>query len=96
MALRFFIDPETELPHIYGHNVSEVEVGDVLRDPLEDRAGTDETRVAVGKTRAGRYLRVIYKHDDFGFGDDVFIITAYDLPPRQFKALRRRLRRRLP
>ena len=37
MRIRYYIDPQTELPHIYGHNVSESEVEELLRRPGEDR-----------------------------------------------------------
>ena len=32
MELRFYEDPDTGQPHIYGHGVTEREVGEVLRD----------------------------------------------------------------
>jgi hypothetical protein len=35
MHLRFYIDPETDQPHIYGHDVSEEEVEEVLARPGE-------------------------------------------------------------
>ena len=59
MSVRFYIDPETEAPHIHKHGVDEEEVVDVL-SPGEDRPGREDSRVVIGKTRAGRYLRVIY------------------------------------
>ena len=59
MKIRFYIDPETDLPHIYKHDVSEDEVEDVLRRPGEDRPGKEGSRIAMGQTRTGRYLRVI-------------------------------------
>ncbi len=37
MKVRYYIDPETEQPHIYNHGVSEDEIEDVLRKPGEDR-----------------------------------------------------------
>lgn len=52
MNLRFYIDPETNLPHIYDHGVSEVEVEDILKKPGEDRLGREGTRVAIGQTIA--------------------------------------------
>ena len=58
MKIRFYIDPETEQPHIYNHGIREDEVEYVLRKPGEDRPGRDGSRVAIGKTSAGRYLRV--------------------------------------
>ena len=54
MNIRFYIDPETGLPHIHGHAVDEDEVEDVLREPGEDRPGREGSRVAIGQTRAGR------------------------------------------
>ena len=59
MNIRFYRDPDTDEPHIYGHDVDEGEVADVLESPGEDRPGREGSRVAIGKTRAGRYLRVI-------------------------------------
>jgi hypothetical protein len=37
MNIRFYIDPETDEPHVRGHGVDEAEAEDVLRAPLEDR-----------------------------------------------------------
>lgn len=90
--IRFFIDPETEEPHIYLHNVSEQEVSELLRRPLEDRFGYNEARVAMGQTRGGRYLKVIYVQDSLP--DSLFVITAYDMSEKEKRALRRRMRRR--
>lgn len=63
MKIRFYIDRETGEPHIYGHGVSEGEVTEVLGSPGEDRPGREGSRVAVGRTSAGRALRVIYVPD---------------------------------
>ena len=63
MSVRFYIDPETEAPHIGKHDVDEEEVVDVLLNPGEDRPGRDGSRVVIGKTRAGSYLRVIWVPD---------------------------------
>jgi len=92
VRLRYFIDHKTGEPHIYTHNVSENEVEDVLAKPVEDRIGSEGSRVAVGQTETGRYLRVIYVPDPQP--DSVFVITAYDLGPKALKALRRRRRRK--
>ena len=88
MNVRFYIDPETNQPHIFNHNVSETEVQDVLVRPIEDRAGAEGSRVALGQSRSGRYLRVIYVPDPEP--GSIFVITAYDLGPKAKKALRRR------
>jgi hypothetical protein len=92
MEIRFYIDPDTDLPHIYSHGVREDEVEDVLRRSGEDRPGTEGSRVALGQTRAGRYLRVIYVPDPEP--DSVFVITAYDLSGKSLTAYRRRRRRK--
>jgi len=88
VTVRFYIDPATSQPHIYGHDVLEAEVEDVLTRPMEDRAGRDGSRIALGQTEAGRYLRVIYVPDPTP--GSVFVITAYELGEKARKALRRR------
>jgi hypothetical protein len=92
VRLRFYVDPETEQLHIYGHQVSEAEVEEVLLRPLEDRPGKDGSRVAIGQTHDGRYLRVIYVPDPSP--NSVFVITSYELGPKAKQALRRRRKRR--
>jgi hypothetical protein len=90
MNVRFYVDPETGEPHIYRHGVTEDEVTDVLQNPGEDRPGREDARVAIGQTRARRYLRVIYVPEPGG----TFVITAYELRGKPLMAYRRRRRRR--
>ena len=92
MKIRFYIDPTTELPHIYGHDVSESEAEEVLSNSGEDRPGKEGTRVAIGRTSGGRYLRVIYVPDPKP--NSVFVITAYELRGKPLTAYRRRRRRK--
>ena len=92
MNIRFYIDPETGLPHIYRHDVSESEVEDVLLHPGEDRPGQDGSRVAMGRTSTGRYLRVIYVPNPEP--NSVFVITAYNIRGKPLIAYRRRRRRK--
>ena len=92
MNIRYYIDPETELPHIYRHDVEETEVEDVLSNPGEDRLGREGSRVAIGRTSEGRYLRVIYVPDPAP--NSVFVITAYELQGKPLIAYRRRRRRK--
>jgi Domain of unknown function (DUF4258) len=92
VEIRYYVDPETELPHIYRHGIDERDVEDVLRRPLEDRPGREGSRVALGRSQGGRYLRVIYVPDTIP--DSVFVITAYPLGPKAMRALRRRRRRK--
>ncbi len=51
MKVRYYIDPTTELPHIYKHEVDESEVEDVLSKPGEDRPGREGSRIAIGTNR---------------------------------------------
>jgi uncharacterized DUF497 family protein len=92
MKLRFYYDPETGQPHIYEHGVSEDETADVLINPGEDRTGSEGSRVAIGQTESGRYLRVIYVPD--AESDSIFVITAYELKGRALTVYRKRRRRR--
>ncbi|MEC4893242.1 MAG: DUF4258 domain-containing protein [Oscillatoria sp. PMC 1051.18] len=92
MNVRFYRDPQTNLPHIYQHNVEEREVEDILRKPGEDRPGRDGSRVAIGQTQMGRYLRVIYVLDPEP--NSIFVITAYELTGKPLAAYRRRKRRK--
>jgi hypothetical protein len=57
-------------------------------------AGLEGSRVALGQTRAGRYLRVVYVPDPEP--DSVFVLTAYDLTWNAKHALRRRRKRKKP
>ena len=92
MNVRFYVDPETEAPHIYRHSIDEEEVIEVLSSPGEDRPGREGSRVVIGKTREGRYLRVIYVPDPEP--GSLFVITAYELRGKPLFAYRRRLRRK--
>ena len=87
-----YIDPETDAPHIHNHGVDEDEVIDVLLSPGEDRPGREGARVVIGKTLAGRYLRVIYVPDPEP--ESVFVITAYEFRGKPLFAHRRRVRKK--
>jgi len=92
MVVRFYIDPSTGAPHIHRHGIDEHEVEDVLARPTEDRPAREGSRMALGQTKTGRYLRVIYVPD--AVPESVFVITAHELGPKALKALRRRRRRK--
>ena len=92
MNIRYYLDPTTGQPHILEHGVDEKEVQDVLETPGEDRPGRDGSRIAIGQTRAGRYLRVIYVPDPEP--ESVFVVTAYEMKGKPLLAYRRRRRRR--
>jgi hypothetical protein len=91
MDIRYHLDPETGLPHIFGHGVTEAEVEQVFRNPGEEVAGTRDSRMRLGRTDAGRYLQVIFVPDEDP--RSVFVITAYDLRGKAKRAYRRRRRR---
>ena len=92
MILRFHRDRDTGLPHIHNHGVREDEVEQALRRPGEDRPGEEGSRVTIGRTTSGRYLRVIYVPDPEP--DSAFVITAYPLRGKPLRAYRRRRRKR--
>jgi len=92
MKTRFYIDPQTGMPHIHRHGVRGDEAEDVLSNPGEDRPAKEGSRSAIGQTTGGRYLRVIYVPDPDP--ESVFVITAYELKGKPLTAYRRRRRRR--
>lgn len=92
MELRFYEDPDTGQPHIYGHGVTEEEVRQVLAHPGEDRPASDDSRMALGHTAARRYLRGLYVPDPRS--QSAFVVTAYESRDKQLLAYRRRRRRR--
>jgi hypothetical protein len=92
LNIRYYIDPETELPHIYGHDVEETDVEEILSNPGEDRPGREGSRVAIGRTSGGRYLRVIYVPDPSP--NSVFVVTAYELRGKPLIAYRRHRRKK--
>lgn len=94
MKIRYYVDSRTGQPHLHRHDVAEHEAEDVLTRPAEDRLGKEGSRVAIGQTRSGRYLRVVYVPDVEP--DSVFVITAYELRGKPLAAYKRRMRRRKP
>jgi len=92
MEIRYYIDAETGDPHIHEHDVSEVEVEQVMRSSGEDLPAKRGARMKLGQTAAGRYLQVVYVPDKDH--DGVFVITAYELSRKARTAFRRRQRRK--
>ncbi len=91
MLIRFYNNPETDCPHVEDHGITTRECVEVLERPGQDFASGSGARTALGQTRSGRYLTVIYKEDEAG--DGVFVITAYPLTGKALKAFRRRTKR---
>ena len=92
MQVRYYLDSDTDRPHIWNHGVAEAEVEQILHHAGEDRPGARGARVALGQTESGRYLRVIYVPD--AETESVFVITAYELTGKPLMAYRKRRRRR--
>jgi len=92
MRIRFYLDPETASPHMLKHGVTDEEVEEALSNAGEDRPGRDGSRVAIGRSHGGRYLRVVYVPDPEP--DSVFVITAFELTGKPLAAYRRRRRRK--
>ncbi|MGH7492293.1 MAG: hypothetical protein ACREOO_07850 [bacterium] len=92
MKILFLVNPATGMPHIYDHGVDEDEVMEILRNFIDDRPARNNARSASGQTRAGRYLRVIYRRD--AEPGSKFVITAYDLQGKALHALKRFKRRK--
>ena len=53
MELRFWDDPETGLPHIYNHGVTEEEVRQLLNRPGQEIHGRAILAFALGKPARG-------------------------------------------
>ena len=92
MEVRYYVDPDTGQPHIYGHGVSEQEIEEVLRGRGEDLRAGPNSRRKIGQTAAGRCLQVFYVPDEDP--ESVFVITAYEPRGKAMKAFRRRQRRK--
>jgi hypothetical protein len=92
MELRFWIDPETGLPHILGHGVTEQEVRQVFSRVGQEFPGRNHSRIRLGQTGAGRMLEVVYVPD--AGGNAAFVVTAFELSPKAKRGFRRRQRRR--
>ena len=72
--------------------MTEAEVEEVLSSPGEDRKGTENSRVVIGQTAAGRYLRIIYVPD--AEPESAFVITAYTVEGKALEAYKRRRARK--
>ena len=92
MNVRFYTDLETGLPHIHNHGVHEDEVEEVLARPGDDFRGSRSSRIALGRTWAGRYLKIVYVPDPQP--GSVFVVTAYEMKGKLLAAYRRRQRRK--
>ena len=92
MDLRFWNDPESGLPHIYDHGVSEDEVYEVLHGRGEEFPGDDRSQIRLGQTAAGRYPQVVFVPD--AGRQSAFVVTAFEMTNKAKRAYRRRQRRK--
>ena len=81
----FFIwDDDENVPHLAEHDVTPEEAAYVVEHaPEQDRTVSASTGipVAFGYTPAGRHLMVAYRFLDEA-KTEVYVVTAYDVPPR--------------
>ncbi len=91
MRLRFYINPATGEPHFHDHGVAAWEVEDIMETFYEDVAAHSGARAAIGQTRNGRWLRVIYRQTPDP--DELLIVTAFTPTTKALRAIRRRLRK---
>ena len=92
MNIRYYIDEETDSPHINKHDIKKREVEEVLNNPGEDRIGKEDSRVCIGQTSGGKYLKIIYIQDKKE--NDLFVITAYEIKGKALLTYKRRRRRK--
>jgi hypothetical protein len=92
MELRFWNDPETDIPHIYNHGVTEEEVPQVMSRAGEEFPGRERSRIRLGQTLAGRYLQVVYVPD--AGRTSAFVVTAFEASAKAKRAFRRPQRRK--
>jgi len=103
MELRFWMDAETGLPHIYDHGVTEEEVQQVLTRPGNEFPGTEGSRIRQGQTEAGRYLQVVYAPDPggeslrrHGIRLDSECQTSVSPPSTEKKAMSKKVKQKYP
>ena len=65
---------------------------EVLLNPGERRSGDRQSKVVIGQTQSGRYLRIVYVEDRQP--NSVFVVTVYELRGKPLMAYRRRQRRK--
>ena len=92
MKIRFYRDPESGEPHIWDHGIMEYEVYEVMGGRGEDIPGRGNSRIRIGRTIAGRHIKVIYIPDEDRKG--LFMVTAYEIRGRAKRAFHRRQRRK--
>ena len=91
MEVRFHLEPDSDLPHIYGHGVTEDEAEFILGHAGRGRPGRDGCQHARGQTASGRHLRVVCVPDKVGGG--VFVVTGWEMRGNELRAYRRGRRR---
>ena len=60
---RYYIDPETDEPHIYNHDVTEEAVEEDFLSGGETRREGGGVYARIGPTEDGRLLRIIFRKD---------------------------------
>lgn len=80
MKFRFYIDPDTNEPHVYKHEVKEQEIIEVFTErSYFERIRQDGSFEAIARTDQRRFLRIAFRRT----GEEIFIITAYDIEDKE-------------
>jgi len=81
VKFRFYVDPDSQEPHIYKHQVTEQEIVEIFtaRSYFE-RLRADGSYELIARLRSARCLRVAYRKFD---SNGIFVITAYDIIDRE-------------
>jgi len=81
LKLKFYIDTETNEPHIYKHEISEAEIVEFFQEiKYLERKRNDKSYEAFGRIHSNRFLHVVYRKEA---ADVFFIITAYDIEDKE-------------
>jgi uncharacterized DUF497 family protein len=70
-------DPAGNVQHIAEHDITKMEVEEVLENPAGiEKSRTSGRPIAFGETSTGRILAVVYEEID---ADTVYPVTAYEV-----------------
>ncbi len=81
LRFNFYVNPETEQPHILDHEVYPEEIIEFFEETdILERKRKDGSFVGYGILKSGRILTVVYRKSVI---DEIFIITVYDLEDKE-------------
>ena len=81
MKIKYYIDPDTNEPHIYKHEVEKAEIMDFFTEiKYFEFIRKDKSFESYGRLKTGRYLQVAYRKER---DNTIFVITAYDIEDKE-------------